>query len=181
MSVSTVREGRKVPAPSPASGRGGQAAWSAGGPPWLQTGWSRAIFTVAASATVGVAAGLGAKTAVAALLGVAVAVIVMVRPVIGAYALVAVVPPVSGLRAGLPVPQLRLSEALILSVGVLLLLLARPGQTPRWRAFDWLAVGYAVATAWARLIFCPRVSQLRWRMPTNCSVRCSSSFCTGPS
>jgi O-antigen/teichoic acid export membrane protein len=147
MSVSTVRAGRKVPAPSPAGGHGGQAAWSAGSPQWLQTGWSRAIFTVGASATVGIAAGLGAKTAVAALLGVAVAVIVIVRPVIGAYALVAVVPPVSGLRAGLPVPQLRLSEALILSVGVLLLLLARPGQTPRWRAFDWLAVGYAVATA----------------------------------
>jgi O-antigen/teichoic acid export membrane protein len=147
MSVSTVRDERKVPAPSPASGRAGQAARSAGGPPWLQTGWSRAIFTVGASATVGIAAGLGAKTAVAALLGVAVAVIVIVRPVIGAYALVAVVPPVSGLRAGLPVPQLRLSEALILSVGVLLLLLARPGHTPRWRAFDWLAVGYAVATA----------------------------------
>jgi O-antigen/teichoic acid export membrane protein len=147
MTVSTVRDGRKVPVPSPAGRRAGPAAWSAGSPPWLQTGWSRAIFTVGASATVGVAAGLGAKTAVAALLGVAVAVVVIVRPVVGAYALVAVVPPVSGLRAGLPVPQLRLSEALILSVGVLLLLLARPGQTPRWRAFDWLAIGYAGATA----------------------------------
>ena len=139
MSVSTlrVRGGRRVRASSPADGL----------PAWLRTGWSRAIFTVGASAAVGVAAGLGTKTAVAALFGVAVVVIVLVRPVIGAYTLVAVVPPVSGLRAGLPVPQLRLSEALIASVGVLLLVLALPGQTPRWRAFDWCALGYAVANA----------------------------------
>ncbi len=149
MSVSTVRlrDTRRVRASSSAGGRRVRASSSAGGPTWLRTGWSRAIFTVGASATVGIAAGLGTKTAVAALLGVAVVVIVLVRPVIGAYALVAVVPAVSGLRAGLPVPQLRLSEALIASIGVLLLLLARPGQTPRWRAFDWLAIGYAVANA----------------------------------
>jgi O-antigen/teichoic acid export membrane protein len=105
------------------------------------------VFTVAASAVAGIATGLGTKYALAALLGVAVFVIVLARPVIGAYTLVAVVPPVSGLRAGLPVPQFRLSEVLIASVGLLLLLIARPGQTPRWRAFDWLALGYAVANA----------------------------------
>jgi O-antigen/teichoic acid export membrane protein len=102
---------------------------------------------VGASAVVGVASGLGPKYAVAALFGVALVVIVLARPVIGAYTLVAVAPPVSGLRAGLPVPQFRLSEVLIASVGVLLLVIARPGQTPRWRAFDWLALGYAVANA----------------------------------
>jgi O-antigen/teichoic acid export membrane protein len=102
---------------------------------------------VGASAAVGIAAGLGTKTALAALLGVAVVVVVLVRPVIGAYTLVAVVPPVSGLRAGLPVPQFRLSEILIAGIAVLLLLLARPGHTPRWRAFDWFAIGYAVANA----------------------------------
>jgi O-antigen/teichoic acid export membrane protein len=102
---------------------------------------------VGASAAVGVAAGLGTKTAVAAVFGVAVVVIVLARPVVGAYTLVAVVPPASGLRAGLPVPQFRLSEILIASIGVLLLLLARPGHTPRWRAFDWLAIGYVVANA----------------------------------
>jgi O-antigen/teichoic acid export membrane protein len=123
-----------------------RASSSADGSAWLRTGWQRAIFTVGASAAVGIAAGLGTKTALAALFGVAVVVIVLVRPVIGAYTLVAVVPPVSGLRAGLPVPQLRLSEILIAGVGVLLLLLlARPGQTPRWRAFDWFAIAYAVA------------------------------------
>ena len=149
MSVSTVRprDGRKVRASSPAGARKVRASSPADGPAWLRTRWSRAIFTVGASAAVGVAAGLGTKTAVAAVFGVAVVVIVLARPVVGAYTLVAVVPPASGLRAGLPVPQFRLSEILIASIGVLLLLLARPGHTPRWRAFDWLAIGYVVANA----------------------------------
>jgi O-antigen/teichoic acid export membrane protein len=149
MSVSTVRprDGRRVRTSSAAERRRVRAYSTADGPSWLRTRWSRAIFTVGASAGVGVAAGLGTKIAVAALFGVAVVVIVLARPVIGAYTLVAVVPPVSGLRAGLPVPQFRLSEILIASIGVLLLLLARPGHTPRWRAFDWLALGYAAANA----------------------------------
>ena len=149
MSVSTVRlrEGRGVRASPSADERRVRASSWADGPTWLRTGWSRVTFTVGASAAVGVATGLGTKTAVAALFGVAVVVIVLARPLIGAYTLVAVVPPVSGLRAGLPVPQARLSEVLIASVGVLLLVVARPGQTPRWRAFDWLAFGYAVANA----------------------------------
>ena len=147
MSVSTVRprDGRRVQASS--TSRRARAAAAADGSAWLRTGWSRALFTVGASVAVGIAAGLGTKTAVAALFGVAVVVIVLARPVIGAYTLVAVVPPVSGLRAGLPVPQLRPAEVLIGSVGVLLLVIARPGQTPRWRAFDWCALGYAVANA----------------------------------
>jgi O-antigen/teichoic acid export membrane protein len=148
-SVSTVRlrDGHRVRAfPSADRRRVRVASW-AERPAWLRTGWSRAAFTVGASVVVGSATGFGTKTAVAAVFGVALVVIVLARPVIGAYILVAVVPPVSGLRAGLPVPQFRLSEVLIASVGVLLLVIARPGQTPRWRAFDWLALGYAVANA----------------------------------
>ena len=147
MSASTLRPGgrRRVQA-SPAAA--GPAARSpADGSAWLRTGWSRVLFTVGASAAVGIAAGLGAKTAVAALFGMAVIVIVLARPVIGAYTLVAVVPPVSGLRTGLPVPGLRLAEVLIGSVAVLLLVIARPGQTQPWRAFDWCALGYALANA----------------------------------
>ncbi|MDX6342215.1 MAG: hypothetical protein QOH87_2353, partial [Trebonia sp.] len=160
MNVSAIRlrDGRSLRGSPSAGGRTVRGSPSAGGrtvrasswtdgPTWLRTGWSRAVFTVGASAVVGIAAGLGPKFAVAALFGVVVIVIVLARPVIGAYTLVAVVAPVSGLRAGLPVPQIRLSEVLIASVGLLLLLIARPGQTPRWRAFDWLALGYAVANA----------------------------------
>lgn len=160
MNVGTIRlrDGRRVRASPPVPGPVAWAAPPAGGPAerssswtdgptWLRTRRSRAVFTVGASAVVGIAAGLGPKYALAALFAVALVVIVLARPVIGAYTLVAVAPPVSGLRAGLPVPQFRLSEVLIASVGVLLLLVARPGQTPRWRAFDWLAFGYAIANA----------------------------------
>ena len=138
---------RTVPASLPADERTVRASSWTDGPTLLRTGWSRAVFTVGASVVVGVAAGFGPKYAVAALFGVAVVIIVLARPVIGAYTLVALVPALSGLRAGLPVPQFRPSEVLIASIGLLLLLIARPGQTPRWRAFDWLAFAYAVATA----------------------------------
>ena len=149
MSLSTVRlrDGRGVRASPGARAAPPRVSPGADGPAWLRTGRSRVIFTVGASTAVGIAAGLGTKTAIAALFGAAVVVIVLARPVIGAYTLVAVVPPVSGLRSGFPVPGFRLSEVLIASIGVLLLLLARPGHTPRWRAFDWLALAYAVATA----------------------------------
>jgi hypothetical protein len=142
-----LRDERRLRAFPSAGGRTVRASSWTDGPTLLRTGWSRAVFTVGASAVVGIAAGLGPKYAVAALFGVAVVAIVLARPVIGAYTLVTVVPPVSGLRPGLPVPQFRPAEVLIASVGLLLLLIARPGQTPRWRAFDWLAFGYAVANA----------------------------------
>ena len=129
MNVGTIRlrDGRRVRAsPSaagpvawvapPAGGPAPRASSWTDGPTWLRTRWSRAVFTVGASAVVGIAAGAGPKYAVAALLGVALVVIVLARPVIGAYTLVALVPPVSGLRAGLPVPQFRLSEVLVASV-----------------------------------------------------------------
>ena len=108
---------------------------------------SMGVVTVGAAAVVGVAAGLGAQAAAAAVAGVAVALLVVLRPVLAAYALVALVPPVSGLRAGLLVPQLRLSEALVGGIGVLLLLVARPGRTPRWRAVDRWALAYVAASA----------------------------------
>jgi O-antigen/teichoic acid export membrane protein len=149
MSVSTVRlrEGRRVRAsPSAGAPRVRTSSW-ADGPTILRTRRSRVIFTVAASAAVGAGAGLGTKDAIAAVFAVVVVVVVLARPVVGAYALVAVVAPVSGLRAGLPVRQFRLSEIMIASIAVLLLVLARSGQTPRWRAFDWLAFAYAVANA----------------------------------
>jgi O-antigen/teichoic acid export membrane protein len=146
MTVSTVRP-RDTARPRHGGVTRARASSPAGGPAWLRTRWSRAIFTVGASAAVGVAAGFGTKDAVAALFGVALLLIVLVRPLLGAYTLVAVVPPASGLRAGLPAPQLRLSEVLIAGIAVLLLVVARPGQTPRWRAFDWAALCYAIANA----------------------------------
>ena len=108
---------------------------------------SRAFFGVGACVLVGGAAGLGAKTGAAAVLGVAIALVVLRRPAIGAFMLVLVVPATSGLQRGLPISGFRLSEAMIAAVAGLILLAARPGHTARWRTFDWLALGYVVATA----------------------------------
>jgi competence ComEA-like helix-hairpin-helix protein len=84
---------------------------------------------------------------VTVLVTAAVTLVVLQHPVVGALALAAVVPPTSGLRAGLPVPGLRLSEAMIGGVAILILLAAKPGRTPPWRTFDWLALGYLLGTA----------------------------------
>jgi hypothetical protein len=108
---------------------------------------SRALFGAGACALVGTAAGVDPRAGVAALGAVGACLVALHRPAIAAYVLVAIVPATSGLRPGLPVPGLRLSELLAGGVAGLLLVVARPGRTPPWRAFDWLALGYVVATA----------------------------------
>lgn len=106
---------------------------------------SHLIFTLGAGVLVGVGAGYGALTAVAALIVSVVALVVLVRPVIGAYTLAAVVPAISGLRPGLATPTVRLSEATILAFAALILIAAKPGRTAPWGVFDWLALGYVLA------------------------------------
>jgi hypothetical protein len=96
---------------------------------------------------VGTAAGVDPRAGVAVLAAVGVCLVTLDRPAIAAYALVAIVPATSGLRPGLPVPGLRLSEVMAGGVAALLLVIAKPGRTPPWRAFDWLALGYVLSTA----------------------------------
>jgi len=105
------------------------------------------IFAVAACVLVGVGAGIAPRAGAAALIVVAVSLVVLRRPALGALWMVALAPPLSGLRPGLPVPGLRVSEALIGGLAVLILVAAKPGRTPPWRTFDWLALGYVAATA----------------------------------
>jgi hypothetical protein len=80
--------------------------------------------------------------ALIAALGVAFA--VALNEMIGLVLLAALVPATSGLARGVPVPGVRLSQALIGGLGVILLLCAR--RFVRWTALDWLALLYAVAT-----------------------------------
>jgi hypothetical protein len=96
---------------------------------------------VGAGASLGIAAGLAALAATCVVL------VVLWRPAAGALLLVTLVPVTSGLRRGLPVPGLRLSEALIASVAVVLLATAPAGRSARWRLFDWLALTYVVVHA----------------------------------
>jgi hypothetical protein len=95
---------------------------------------------VGAAASQGLAAGLAAVVAVAATLWA------VRNPTAGALAIVAIVPAVSGLKRGLPVPGFRLGELLATGYGVMLLTTAPRGQWRRWRTFDWLALGYVVVT-----------------------------------
>ncbi len=68
-------------------------------------------------------------------------------PALAGLTLVAVVPVTSGIARGLPVPGLRLSEILVASLAGFIFLTADRRRSVPWRAFDWLAVAYVVATA----------------------------------
>jgi hypothetical protein len=96
---------------------------------------------------------LGRSPALAALavLGVAALIVLATMPVRLALLIVTLVPITSGLRRGLPVPGLRLSELLIgvAAVGVLLLPMQR---RPRWTPLDWAIVTFALTGAVIPLI-----------------------------
>jgi hypothetical protein len=89
----------------------------------------------------------GFLLAVGAVAAISLGLVTLARPAVGALLLVAVVPITSGIQRGVPVPGYRLSEVLIIGLGGVILLTARPTQRVPWRAFDWLALLYAVTTA----------------------------------
>lgn len=93
----------------------------------------------------GAAAGYRPLLGVAVGLGVGLSLLVLARPAVGAYLLVALVPITSGMRPGLPIPRLRLSEALIGGVGALILISLDRHEKRPWRLFDWSLLGFAVA------------------------------------
>jgi hypothetical protein len=95
-----------------------------------------AFGAICASALVGPVFGLGAVAAVGA------AIVVVQRPVVGAYILVTCVPALSGLSRGLPVPGFRVTELMTVAVAAIVLSTAR--GAPRWGAFDWAALAYVV-------------------------------------
>lgn len=116
------------------------------------------VVSAAVIAAIAIAAGFGGGFVVASgahgfalATGLAVAavgcLVVATRPTWGAYALVAVVPAVSGLGRGYPIPGFRLSEILTVSVGgVLLFAAVLRRDSFNWTRFDGCAALYA-ATA----------------------------------
>ena len=109
----------------------------------------RRLMLIASSLTaplvVGAAATLGPLPGVGAVGAVGVGLLVLYRPVYGAYGLVALVPVLSGIQRGLPVPGFRLSELMV--VGIAGIILVAAPRSPRWGAFDWMALSYVAATA----------------------------------
>jgi len=98
------------------------------------------------SLVVGAAASRGLGAGLAAVLAVAGTLWAVRNPTAGAMAIVAIVPAVSGFKRGLPIPGFRLGELLAVGYSTMLLATSGRAQWRRWRAFDWLALGYVVAT-----------------------------------
>jgi len=111
----------------------------------------RPLMLAGACATVALAAGALApskpRDAIGLLLAVAMVVAVLVRPLIGAVLLVALVPVTSGLASGFPVSHVRLSEVVIGAVGVTLIISARRRDAVPWRTLDWLLLSYGLCWA----------------------------------
>jgi hypothetical protein len=82
------------------------------------------------------------KYAVALAAGIALIAVVIIRPVLGALGLVALVPALSGLLPGFPVPNIRISELLIGTVGLTLLVIARRSAAVPWGLLDWTLLAY---------------------------------------
>lgn len=117
-------------------------------PGWLLASAHPVIFsllTVFGAAAVGAAGAYKPLDGVALLLAIAAGLAVLSKPAIGSYLLVGLVPITAGFQRGVPVPAVRLSEAIIGGIGVTLLLFARADDTPRWRMFDWTLLAFAGA------------------------------------
>jgi hypothetical protein len=117
---------------------------------WLDRHPNPLVFiglALASSLMVGAAVAIKPKVAILLIVAVAVGLAVLRRPAFGGYLLVGVVPITSGLRSGFPVPGFRLSELLIGTVSIAILLTASSRQSIRWRTFDWLLLTYAATAA----------------------------------
>ncbi len=104
-----------------------------------------AALVVGAGVAVGLAAALGPLLGLGVVAAVAFGLAVLWRPALGGLALVVLVPVTSGLRRGLPLPGMRLSEALIVAVAALVLVPASGRQTVPWLALDWLVLAFVGA------------------------------------
>jgi hypothetical protein len=99
---------------------------------------------IGAAALAGVLAVSNLEMAVGLVLGLALVVTVLVRPFIGGMILVAGVPVLSGLLAGMPIPHVRVSEALIGAVGLTVILSARRRDAVAWEPLDWALLVYGL-------------------------------------
>jgi hypothetical protein len=117
-------------------------------PGWLArspSSWLLAALVVGSAVMVGVAAGLDPWFGLGAVLAVAFGLVVLWQPAIGGLVLVVLVPVTSGLRRGMPLPGVRLSEVLIVAVAALVLIPVGRGQMVPWLPLDWLAFAFITA------------------------------------
>jgi len=113
----------------------------------LERSWATfGAVALGAATFVGGAVSLGPVAGLGALIAVALALVVALRPRVGIFLLVAIVPVVSGVRRGLPIPGFRPSELLIVGVAAVLLVMASGRRPTPWKALDWLLLAYALGT-----------------------------------
>jgi hypothetical protein len=103
--------------------------------------------TVLSAMTVGAAVAVKPVAGVAGVVAVALALALMHRPQVAAYLMVTVAPACAGLRRGLLVPGLRVSELAVAGVAILVLVLAPRVRTPRWTRVELTLLAYAALAA----------------------------------
>jgi hypothetical protein len=126
------------------------ARWS---PQPIEAGWLDrhpngvviVLLGLGSSVVVGAAVALRPTMAVVLVAALAGGLAILRRPAVGGYLIAGLVPLTSGLRSGFPIPGFRLSELIIGTVSVAILLPASARQTLRWRTFDWLFLAYALS------------------------------------
>ena len=121
-------------------------------PGFAASGLRRPVATMlalvlASAIGVGAAAAVRPQLGLAALLAVAAALYLSQRPRLAVYALVMVAPACAGLHRGLLVPGLRISEAAIAGLGILVLVFAPRAPRPPWTRVEMMVLVYALATA----------------------------------
>ncbi len=102
---------------------------------------------VCVGALVGLMSVSSPKMAIALVLATLLAITLLVRPALGGYVLAGVVPVTSGLRAGFPIPHLRVSELLIGAVFLVLVVSARRAASVSWGALDLALLAFGIGWA----------------------------------
>jgi hypothetical protein len=104
------------------------------------------LLALGSALAVGVATAVNPAFGLLVVIGVAVALAFSQRADLAVYVLVAVAPACAGLHRGLLFPGLRVSEAAIAGIGVLVLVFAARTPRPAWSRVELLLLAYAAAT-----------------------------------
>lgn len=106
---------------------------------WLTGRPRTALIAVAGTVLAGLAGALGVhslRLGVGFVVGVALVITVLLRPAVGGLVLVAAVPALSGLAAGIPIPHVRVSEILIGAIAATVLVSTRRRHAVAWQTLD---------------------------------------------
>jgi hypothetical protein len=109
--------------------------------------WSFALAVFGCCVVVAAACTAGLPAAVAGLLASAGALLLFIHPRWVPAAIAALAPATAGLARGVPIPGLKLSEALIVLGAAYVLAIAPPPDRQRWGPVDWAAFAYAAGSA----------------------------------